>query len=453
MFTAFHSKLPARCSCLLAFTIPVLLGLYWPMTGLGFSWIPGATRIGIFSCVGVLAVLWSTAPVTRRERQWTAVLAGYLALLTVPVLFAAVTTRACTNWIRVGFLLAFCLVLARAFRHPGTRRAFGTSSLLMSLLLSVYILGCYLSFVGPVLPTYESTRIFKESVLVSLGVGLNPLAFSCAFSGILAACILPPSKLLSATLAMIVAISTVFTGSRTPLALMAACVFGVAAIELLRRRTALRWTCLGLLLAALLAVAAYQAKGGLDMQRWSAITEGRVNLWAVAWEKFLERPLTGYGADSWGDDLVSRMPSHYQISSELIQGHVGGYHNTYLTLLAEEGVVVFAFAIFLLWRGFRTIEDSLDPSTGQTWPRRIYLFAFLFLTCRGLVEVPGIFGYGQDPAEFGAYALLALMISLPSASRITARPARAGLEAGGRRSLGNFRYTQLGLVTPVGLKP
>ena len=442
MFTDPHSKLPARLSSLFAFTVPVLLGIYWPLTGFGFSWVPGVLRAGVLMCVAVLAILWSTAPLTGQERRWAATLGGYLTLLTIPVVFASDTTRAGTNWIRVGFVLAYCLLLARAFRHTPTRRAFGEGSLLVSLLLTAYILGCYFSFVGPVFPTYESTRIFKESVLMSLGVGLNPLAFSCAFSGILAACVLPPSKWLGVTLAMIVGVSTIFTGSRTPLALMIASVLGVVAIELLRGRRTLRWISLGLVGPALLALIAYQTSAGLDTRRWSAITEGRVDLWAVAWEKFLERPLTGYGADSWGDDLVSRMPSHYDSSHELIPNHVGGYHNTYLTLLAEEGAVVFAFALFLLWQGFRTIEESLCSKPSQIWPRRIYLFAFLFLACRGLVEVPGIFGYGQDPAEFGAYALLALIISLPSATPAATRMVGRRTAARTRRVLSQVGYAQ-----------
>jgi hypothetical protein len=40
------------------------------------------------------------------------------------------------------------------------------------------------------------------------------------------------------------------------------------------------------------------------------------------------------------------------------------------------------------------------------------LFALIFLVLRGFIEVPGWFGYGEDPAEFSCYALLALIISV-----------------------------------------
>lgn len=69
--------------------------------------------------------------------------------------------------------------------------------------------------------------------------------------------------------------------------------------------------------------------------------EFRQAVYAGAWEMFLERPLTGWGFHQMPDELPR---------------HVNGYHekilyphNTYLELLAEQGMVGFALYAWLMW--------------------------------------------------------------------------------------------------------
>ena len=83
-------------------------------------------------------------------------------------------------------------------------------------------------------------------------------------------------------------------------------LFVVLAIELCRSYSKFRFVCLGVLLPALVLVGGFELRNGVDMEQLSVITENRTDLWKVAWAKFTEKPLTGYGADSWGDDLISR---------------------------------------------------------------------------------------------------------------------------------------------------
>lgn len=156
------------------------------------------------------------------------------------------------------------------------------------------------------------------------------------------------------------------------------------------------------------------------MNHWSVVTEGRTDLWTAAWARFTERPFTGYGADSWADDLISRLPGFYRVTSQLVEFHSGGYHNAYFTLLAEEGIFVFAFALYMLVSAYRTLSQSSGSSRQDRTRRALLLFAFIFLVLRGFIEVPGWFGYGEDPAEFACYALLALIISSTQDS-LTAR--------------------------------
>ena len=440
MYTGNGKHSPALFSCLLSFAIPVVLAVYWPLIGLHLTWVPGAVRGGLIASAGLLALLWWKADTTRTERRWAGVLIAYLGLLLLDSVLATDIMRALQNWIRILFLLAFCLVLARAFRHPATRRAFGIGALVASLLLSVYILGCYVSFLGTAMPTYESTRVFKEAALRTMGVGLNPLGFSTSFFCLLAACTLRSSWILNSMLAAVICTCSIFTGSRTPIALMVVSLFLVIIIEWARRRPIFRSICLFVLLPVLVVACGYELRGGIDMRAWAAVTENRTDLWTVAWAKFTERPLTGYGADSWADDLISRTPGLYPITKVLVQTHSGGYHNTYFTLLAEEGIFVFAFALYMLASALSMIGQLNGSNRQERTHRIMLLFTFLFLVLRGLIEVPGLFGYGQDPAEFASYALLAIVIS---SARATATAHRSTSQARAQSlALSPMRYAQ-----------
>ena len=105
--------------------------------------------------------------------------------------------------------------------------------------------------------------------------------------------------------------------------------------ELCRSYSKFRFVCLGVLLPALVLVGGFELRNGVDMEQLSVITENRTDLWKVAWAKFTEKPLTGYGADSWGDDLISRLPGLYQVTAVVVTNHAGGYHNAYFTSLQK----------------------------------------------------------------------------------------------------------------------
>lgn len=79
-----------------------------------------------------------------------------------------------------------------------------------------------------------------------------------------------------------------------------------------------------------------------DRLRESGPVEFRQAVYAGSWEMFLQRPLTGWG--------VHQMPGE-------LPRHVTGYseekilypHNTYLELLAEQGLVGFSLYLWLMW--------------------------------------------------------------------------------------------------------
>lgn len=79
----------------------------------------------------------------------------------------------------------------------------------------------------------------------------------------------------------------------------------------------------------------------------------RQAVYAGAWEMFRERPFLGWGFHTMPDELPR---------------HVTGYHektfyphNTYLELLAEQGVVGFALYVWLMWELWRLHREALPP--------------------------------------------------------------------------------------------
>ena len=145
-----------------------------------------------------------------------------------------------------------------------------------------------------------------------------------------------------------------------------------------------------MLLAVLLAVVAsvglwHVITAPPDIRKVSSITEGRIDIWKVAWDKFCEKPITGFGAESWKDDLVSRMPGYYGLAGSLVKMRTGGYHNAYLTLLTEEGLPVFCMAALILFSVFRACVRGLG-TTRQSPNQWFFFFGLTFLFLRGLIE-------------------------------------------------------------------
>ena len=107
-------------------------------------------------------------------------------------------------------------------------------------------------------------------------------------------------------------------------------------------------TLVGLALAAVsLAVAMTFAPELLGMEKVlqvlgrSATLSGRTELWALGWDRFLERPLAGYGFDSLAALL----------SGAAMQ--VGQLHNGYLDLLIQGGAIAGVLFVVLTARSIR----------------------------------------------------------------------------------------------------
>jgi O-antigen ligase len=114
-----------------------------------------------------------------------------------------------------------------------------------------------------------------------------------------------------------------------------------------------------------------------DRLNENAPIEFRQAVYAGGWEMFLQRPLMGWGFHRMPDELPR---------------HVVGYgqtvlypHNTYLELLAENGIVGFALYAWLMWelwrlrRGERSAGDNesfLGRDLCRLWPIMLTVYWF-----------------------------------------------------------------------------
>jgi O-antigen ligase len=395
----------------LAFLLPLVLAAYWPLFGAGHAVHAGVIilRLIVLAGVALLSLLWIGGKITPAEFRWAVILAFWLCVLFIQSVLGEDLTRGIHNWLRVLPVYCIAILLARPLRHEPTRKAFGVALASAGLISFFYIVAIYLQYAGLSLPSYEQIRAFKSIVQHSSGVALNPLAFATLLFCVLSLCLLRSGWWQVAGTATIAILGSALTGSRAPFALLLVATVGLLITNLLHHR-AMALRVFGVAVICCSLVAGVVAAMLVTPQELSQVTEGRYDLWTVGIETFLERPLTGHGPESWHDDLRSNLPGYYT-GGGLGTLRAGGYHSEFVTLLSEGGLLCFipAIVIFgLLFDGCRRLafHSSLPRCNGQA-----LIFAFFLLFSRGAIEVPGMFGYGEDVTDYLAAVFVAIVVS------------------------------------------
>lgn len=405
---------------LLACIVPVCMGLYWPVYPSNPSLVAMIFRPLTLATTLALCFFFSYGtPVTQAEKRLAGVLVLFCAILLAPCLTATNPARALQDWLKLLVLCAFSLMLCRALRYPPVAKAFGAALLAASAVIAVLMIVTYLRYMGWTPPTYTAVRILKGAA-ARAGIPLNPISFACVFAYVSAMCLLRGTALLWSLGLTILAISSALTGSRAPLALVLGSSLALIVLNALRSRRL--WVCvLGCVLAGAGIFGAFTVGVRFGPREISALTEGRSDLWTVAFQKFTERPIFGYGYESWSDDLISRLPGA-ALTREVGRDFQGGYHNEFLTALAEEGIIGFAALLALFWFLLRCCWRLAFRPFSTCRNGQWALLGGLFLLLRALIEVPGLFGYAQEPADFLAYIFLAIVVSRLSREEDDLRP-------------------------------
>ena len=393
-----------------AFFIPFLLGVYWAPVGIGLELKAAVLRCVIAGLATLMLVVWLRAPLTRAETKFAALFGLLALLLIVPSLTATDSARALKDVLKLVLLLVTGLAMARALRHGRSARWFGYGMLVGSTVTAGLILSAYIRHMGLTLPTYEGLRILKEVLSKGEGFPLNPISFTAFFMYLIGLCLVPPKALTWCLGLFVFGVSSFLTGSRAPLGILLLSALVATGLHWLRARSfVLRVS--GFLTLLLLTSVIVASVITIDSRKWVTISEGRTVAWSVAWSKFLERPLSGYGYESWQDDLAARLAGgeYFHTSTSLIAN--GGYHNQYITLLAEEGLVGFLPAMAIVGMLLRCCRWLAWRTSIPTISRQVILLGCLFLLLRAAVEVPGLFGYANDPADYLAYCCVAVVVS------------------------------------------
>lgn len=194
--------------------------------------------------------------------------------------------------------------------------------------------------------------------------------------------------------------------------------------SLIRQR--LRLVLITLLFLGCVMLLAWLSNVGDFQTRLSSFTrldqEGRIGIWLVAWQMFLDFPLGGLGAHLFGDLYL-----YYLAEIDLPQGYIPeiGFipwaHSIYLELLCERGLVGFgAFALLVallirrLYVCLRTSENPAVRAIGVGLAGALGLFLMM-----GLVDLTFL----KDWVSLVFWLIAALIARLPDLAGGVSTPA------------------------------
>lgn len=404
----------------LAFGVPALLGIYWPVYRFAPVEVTMILRCGILMLTLALLICWFRLPMTYVESRFLLAFAILFLALMIPTLTATSVSRAAVDVFKLFLVCCFGAAVARSLRDRVTAQAFGYGMLLGAIIPTVMIALIYLKHNGFTVPTYDQLRILKGVVARREGIAFNPIAFTALFMYIVGLCLVRPTRVIWAVGIGVFIVCSLMTGSRAPIGITVLSALTLGAVKLFRSNSLLVRVS-GCVAVLAIAIGICAALATLNSKAILSITEGRSGLWAVAWDKFCERPISGYGYDSWRDDLISRLPDQYSATSEIAMNAAGGYHDQYLSFLAEEGIVGSLPAAVIMWLVTTYCYSLLISKQPSNVNGHIALMACVFMFLRGVVEVPGLFGYSQEPADYLAYCFLGVVISHVSTRETSAR--------------------------------
>jgi O-antigen ligase len=194
--------------------------------------------------------------------------------------------------------------------------------------------------------------------------------------------------------------------------------------------------------AALVVVGVYllsHVDSFYDPYEFSELTSGRTGLWAAAWEKFADKPVTGWGADSLRSvNLMAYLPAYdpWLLESLTASLEAGSFHNIYLNVLAEKGLIVFipsmVMAAFLIRQSWRLhVHRALFSGPDAAYAKVATLIVLLILV-RGLSEYAGWWADANSTVDYLSYVAASLIVATGTQLDRRAYPKRA--KKGGKQT-------------------
>jgi O-antigen ligase len=379
------------------------------------TWSSVAGRIVItvsmLLALGMLSVSLSAA-----ERRWLRITALFFVSIVVAAFVVLLTTdlrrdrqdEVLFDLARQAFIFCTSWALLLHLRGEKARKVFGFGMTVVGMVCSGIVLWSYIRYSGLSLVTdfaeYKATAHFNQ------GVEVNPLSFAGAIAILLGWNWWRSRRSVAAVVIAVTSAEIIVSGSRTTQAAFVGAAVVAMFMALWTASRSMIRIAARIAVAAILVfvtVVALTGDSRLTAADVSSATTGRLDVWVAAITQFTEKPLAGWGAKSYLD-VVAYMPDYYRWGATTLTeaAEAGGFHQAYLGLMAQRGLIGSIPGILVLWtlsaevfRRQRAMSSQID--------RRSATVAVLFVLSvllRGLAEQPGFFGAADGLLDFLVFA-------------------------------------------------
>jgi len=393
---------------ILFFPVAIAIGML-PMEGLGTA----MRVLMLLSIVGGFAAI--PQRMTRTELRWMFLM---ILLLLSSTASAIMSENPSVSYLDVG-RQAYVALLGIAFtfscRKLAARRLFAFGTGLAALFSCSFIVYAWL-MVGRTMGSEA-----MKSWSADRSIELNPIA-GMAVMALLIFSLRMPSRSLFITMQIMNVLIAYLSGARTTLIalLMAIAVvqgvkkYGFARVKLIVAYTG------GLIAMGVIAYLTLLPHYKPLPDQLAKVTTGRSYLWKIAIDRFSERPIFGWGPETWLDDLpqsVANVPPRWR--DGLLKLTAGGYHSAYLTYLAERGIIGATVGISIIWFFVSKswfVFEAKNRLVG--FDRRLAGVAplmALVVVFRGLAETSGLMAFAQGTDDFLTFVAAGFVLALASA--------------------------------------
>jgi O-antigen ligase len=366
------------------------------------------------------ALIYPKFGVRRKEMLWIALVGLYLAGTLISTAYAQDAGEGWLDFGRQSFICLASILLMFYLREPTARRVLLHVLLVFAVVDAAIIIYLYLSNFSLYASNILNFKYFKTVVREDENFQLNTISYTLLVSTVLTRSLWSRPSLPGFFLTIAFLFLTVLCGSATSICSF---LFGCLTYYFLKRKKCRQW---------LTAVGTGGVLAGVYAARFipfttlNDITTGRISLWVAATVKFLERPITGWGAQAWKADLASFLPIADRLQSvDTLES--GGFHSAYLGLLADKGLVTFipamAMMVFLI-RAMVLVLQRKDLFDEQEKKLTAALSVVVFMMpVQFLAEQAGLFGVANAAGDFLTYLIASFVVALAAES-----DARAALE-------------------------
>jgi O-antigen ligase len=375
--------------------------------------------------IAILAALLRFRPrFAAPELSWIVLLGIYFIAFCLSAIGSVVPDVAWVNVGRQAFILLLALAFLVLFREPEARLA--ALKALAVLLVSVggVTAWIYLKLIPAYGFGYDSLRIIKGVALTDYGVGLNTISYVAVIALLGVRMAYPLTRLGTYGLFAVGILCISVLGSRAPLLALVLAWFVVGLLRTMWRVSPLLGL-VGIPLAVLTAGAgwivvadyavAIRETFGPEVLR--EISVGRTDLWQAGLAMFAERPLFGWGPESWKAVLLEFLPGSddrlFRLLSDL---ESGSFHNGFITVVAERGAIGLLSALLiqvhLFWCAAQVYmrRGLFDPREGQAIAFIPLIVLFMFV--RSLAESSGLFGNANSEVDYLTYFLASYVVAV-----------------------------------------